>query len=172
MADVPYDPLEGLPQRAPNQYKPGTNQYAPYDSTGAPPQPTFTPRVTNRATNIPTTFVTKDSGERQSYDSGMVRDTQKDKERFDLLRPRDVPYSAQFLTRCAGLMARGAEKYGERNWEVANSFEEVERFEQSAERHLQQWLAGEVDEDHAAAVFFNLLAAETIKWKIDQADKM
>lgn len=111
-------------------------------------------------------FTTKDSGVRAAYDSGMVRDTQAGKARFDLLRPKNVPYEDQFLTRVAMLMTRGAEKYGIRNWEVANSVEELERFEGSAERHLQQYLAGEIDEDHAAAVVFNLLAAETTKYRL------
>lgn len=114
-------------------------------------------------------FVVKDSGARSVYASGMVRDTQDGKPRFDLLRPRDVPFSAQFMTRLALLMTNGAGKYGFRNWEQADSREEVERFEGSAERHLNQYLAGDDDEDHAAAVVFNLLAAETTRWKIADA---
>lgn len=112
-------------------------------------------------------YVTKDSGKREEYDSGMVRDTQDGKPRFDLLVPRDVPYSDQFLTRVAGLLGRGAEKYSDRNWEKAGGNEELERFKSSAFRHFFQWLNDESDEDHAAAVVFNLLAYETIKWKLD-----
>lgn len=112
-------------------------------------------------------FLTKDSGEREEYASGMVRDTQEDKARFDLMRPKGIPYEAQFLTRVAQLMTRGAKKYGFRNWENANSVEELERFENSAERHMQQYLAGERDEDHAAAVVFNILAAETLRYKLE-----
>lgn len=111
-------------------------------------------------------WVTLDSGEREEYPSGMHRDTQAGKPRFDLLRPQGIPYPDQFLTRCAQLMARGAEKYGDRNWELANSEAELERFKASAERHLNQWLSGESDEDHAAAVFFNIMAAETVLWGI------
>jgi hypothetical protein len=111
-------------------------------------------------------FVTKDSGEREEYDSGMVRDTQEGKPRFDLLLPLGVPYSDQFLTRVAGLLARGASKYSERNWELAEGPGELARFKSSALRHLMQWLNDESDEDHAAAVVFNLLAYETIKWKM------
>jgi Domain of unknown function (DUF5664) len=114
-----------------------------------------------------TGFLTKDSGAREEYDSGMVRDTQEDKARFDLMRPKGIPYEAQFLTRVAQLMTRGAKKYGFRNWENANSVEELERFENSAERHMQQYLAGERDEDHAAAVVFNILAAETLRYKLE-----
>lgn len=109
-----------------------------------------------------TDYVTLDSGERQDYDSGMRRDTQQGKPRYDLI-DRD------FLRRWAELMARGAEKYGERNWELANSEEEVNRFKASAFRHLMQWLDGDETEDHAAAVAFNLAAAERTKGKTQEA---
>ena len=113
-------------------------------------------------------FVTKDSGERAEFASGMVRDTDKGKARFDLLIAEGVPYRHQFLTRCAELMMRGAEKYNDRNWEKANSPEEVARMKSSAFRHFMQWFCGETDEDHAAAVIFNILAAETTEWKIEK----
>lgn len=113
-------------------------------------------------------FEVKDSGVREEYASGMHRDTQEGKARFDLLRPQGVPYEEQFLTRCAMHLTKGAVKYGERNWEKADSQEELERFQGSAERHLNMWLAGMTDEDHAAAVVFNLIAAETVRWKIAQ----
>ena len=115
-------------------------------------------------------FVTKDSGKREEYDSGMVRDTQDGKPRYDLLLPRGVPYRDQFLTRVAELLARGAEKYSERNWEAATGSSELDRFKSSAFRHLMQWMVDESDEDHAAAVVFNLLAYETTKWKMDNGD--
>jgi hypothetical protein len=117
---------------------------------------------------VPEEFTIKDSGVREEYGSGMRRDTQEGKARFDLLRPQGVPYDVQFITRCAMHMTNGAKKYGFRNWEQADSQEELERFEGSAERHLQMYLAGMRDEDHAAAVVFNLIAAETVRWKIAQ----
>ena len=116
-------------------------------------------------------FETKDSGERAEYPSGMVRDTQDGKARFGLLRPVGIPYRYQFLTRVAELMTRGIGKYGERNWEKADSQEEINRFKESAERHFNQYLSGETDEDHAAAVVFNLLAAETTEFKRQRAEE-
>lgn len=113
-------------------------------------------------------WTTKDSGKREEYDSGMRRDTQEGKPRFDLLLVPGVPFEAQFLTRLAALLERGATKYGERNWQKANSVEELERFVASGMRHMVQWATGEVDEDHAAAVAFNLMAAEYVKWKLEQ----
>jgi hypothetical protein len=113
-------------------------------------------------------YVTKDSGERAQFASGMQRDTDNGKARFDLLLPVGVPYEHQFLTRVAELLTRGAVKYDPRNWEQANSPEEVERMRSSAFRHFMQWMTGDQDEDHAAAVVFNLLAAETTQYKIDR----
>jgi hypothetical protein len=117
-----------------------------------------------------TGYITKDSGKREEYDSGMVRDTQEGKPRYDLLVPDGVPYEHQFLTRVAGLLARGAEKYSDRNWEKASGSAELARFKSSALRHLMQWITDERDEDHAAAVVFNLLAYESIKWKMENGD--
>lgn len=53
-----------------------------------------------------------------------------------------------------------------RNWEKANSKEELDRFKASAFRHFMQWMSNEEDEDHAAAVLFNINAYETIKERI------
>jgi len=117
-----------------------------------------------------TAYQTKDSGKREKFDSGMVRDTQEGKARFDLLIPEGVPYKDQMLTRFAELMTRGAGKYGERNWEKANGEVELARAKSSALRHMMQYIMGETDEDHAAAVLFNILEAETVRSKIERAE--
>ena len=116
----------------------------------------------------PAPFLTKDDGQRAQYASGMVREPEDGRPRFDLLLPETVSYDQQLLTRCAELMARGAQKYSSRNWEKADSTEEIERMKSSAFRHFMQWMCGEEDEDHAAAVFFNMLAAETTKHVVQQ----
>lgn len=115
-------------------------------------------------------YETKDSGARQDYASGMRRDTQEGKPDFSLLYT-DLPYEQQMLTRWAGLMTRGAEKYGRRNWQLANSQEELERFRASAARHFAQWITGETDEDHAAAVLFNVNCAEYVKYRLTNPEK-
>jgi hypothetical protein len=115
-----------------------------------------------------TTYETKDSGEREEYDSGMKRDTQDGKPRFDLIIPESVPYADQLLTRIAGLYSRGAEKYEDRNWEQGSGKAELARARSSAFRHFMQWFTGETDEDHAAAVFFNIQAAEYFQRRLDQ----
>jgi hypothetical protein len=117
-------------------------------------------------------WVTKDSGEREAYETGMVRDVQgPDKPRFDLLWAENVPYEEQFLTRVAALAQRGAAKYGDRNHEKSRTPEEMARFKASALRHLMQWLAGETDEDHMAAVTMNLFMAESCRWRMDNPPK-
>ena len=95
---------------------------------------------------------TLDSGERISYGGEAVRDTNAGKPRYDLI-------STVGLKRLAELMARGAEKYSDRNWEIGIGTETgipEARFYESAFRHLMQYASGDVDEDHLAAVCFNL----------------
>jgi hypothetical protein len=111
-------------------------------------------------------FITNDSGKRQEFSTGMKRDTNEFKARFDLIVPFDLPYGSQMLTRWADLMARGAVKYDARNWEKAETQEELDRFIDSAFRHFMQWLCGERGEDHAAAVFFNIQGAEYVRWRM------
>ena len=90
----------------------------------------------------------EDSGERQEWSTGSRRDTQEGKPRFDLI-------SVHGLRRLADHLAKGAEKYGERNWEKGQP---ISRFYASAFRHLIAWAEGEETEDHLAAVLFNIMA--------------
>lgn len=91
-------------------------------------------------------FETKDSGKREDFSTGSVRDTQEGKPRQDLISPFA-------LKRWGHLMARGAEKYGERNWEKGQPFS---RLSGSGLRHLLQFMEGDTSEDHLAAVLFNI----------------
>jgi len=113
----------------------------------------------------PVRYEMKDTGNRHQYTSGNVREPSQGKPRFDLLIPAGVPYKEQMLTRFAELMAKGAEKYSDRNWENANSEEEEARFQEAAIRHFMQWFTGERDEDHAAALMFNVMAYEATRYK-------
>lgn len=136
--------------------------------------PPVAPPLRFRDSQVRVDYATRDSGERVEFDSGMVRDTEAGKARFDLLVPDGVPYEEQMLTRFANLMARGAEKYDARNWEKARGEAELLRYRSSAFRHLVQWMTGgqaENDpEDHAAAVMFNLMAGEMVRYKMGQDD--
>lgn len=106
-------------------------------------------------------FIVKDSGKRQEYESGMVRDTQEDKPNYNLI-------DKDFLRRLADHLTKGAIKYGRDNWRKANSPEEMQRFQDSAFRHMMQWMNGETDEDHMAAVAFNMAAACYVKKRLEE----
>lgn len=108
----------------------------------------------------------KDSGQRTSYSNGMVREKDMTKPRFDLMLPNGVEYDEQMLTRFAVLMSKGAAKYADRNWELGVGSEELDRAKESAFRHMMQWLSEEEDEDHASAIYFNIMQAEYIKYKM------
>jgi hypothetical protein len=105
----------------------------------------------------------KDSGARQQFDSGMVRDVTTDKINYALAL--DGP----LFERYARHLTLGARKYAERNWMKASGAAELKRFRESALRHFWQWWNGETDEDHFAACVFNLNGAEYVKGCIESA---
>jgi hypothetical protein len=110
-------------------------------------------------------FVVKDSGEKIKFESGMVRDAAKDK--VDYLLALDGPmferWAAHLQAACVPGPNGEPAKYEPRNWMKATGPAELQRFRASALRHLLQWLRGDRDEDHAAAVMFNLNGAEYVK---------
>lgn len=106
------------------------------------------------------TFETKDSGKRLEFESGMVRDVEDGKTNFLLV------FSGPMFERWAELLTRGAVKYSEDNWMLAQGAAEMRRFRKSATRHFVQWLNGDTDEDHAAAVFFNINGYEYVREKM------
>lgn len=93
-------------------------------------------------------YIVKDSGERQDFETGAVRDIQVGKPRFDL-----IPLGP--LRRLADHYAAGAEKYGDNNWRKGIP---MQRTLASLERHLADWKEGKTDEDHGAAVLWNMLS--------------
>ena len=88
----------------------------------------------------------KDGGERITSPTGMIREPETDRGRFDLMSPI-------FLRRLAVLYERGALKYAERNWEKGMS---LSRFFNSAMRHMNQYQEGHRDEDHLIQAAWNL----------------
>ena len=102
----------------------------------------------------------KDSGERMQFDSGMVRDVTEGKTDFTLI------IDGPMFDRWASHLTAGAKKYSARNWMQANGQAELDRFKESALRHMIQWFRGDTDEDHAAAVFFNINGAEYVKERL------
>lgn len=109
-----------------------------------------------------TRFVVNDSGKRAVFASGMVRDISEGKMQYH--RVTEGP----MLRRWAEHLTKGATKYpdsedGTANWTKANGVAEYRRFKESAFRHFMQWYAGQRDEDHASAVFFNINGAEYVR---------
>ena len=107
-------------------------------------------------------YMIKDSGERQSFESGMVRDIADDKADVELI------FNGPMADRWAEHLTKGAKKYhdvsiGVPNWTLARGLAELVRFRKSAARHFRQWLRGDQDEDHAAAVLFNINGVEYVK---------
>lgn len=88
----------------------------------------------------------KDSGERQQFKTGAVRDTARDKPRPDLISPHANMREGMVMT-------KGAEKYAERNWEQGIP---ISRCIASACRHIEQYKLGQTDEDHLAQARTNL----------------
>lgn len=104
-----------------------------------------------------TPFVTKDSGQREEFGNGSVRDTEEGKPRYDLISPIASKRRAE-------LMARGAEKYGDRNWEKGQP---ASRFLSSLMRHVEMYRLGDRTEDHLAAIGYNsdaLMHFENTEW--------
>jgi hypothetical protein len=85
----------------------------------------------------------------EKFLSGAVRDSRIGKGRFDLISPIG-------LRRLAHVMEMGAAKYGDRNWEKGMP---VERFIDSALRHINQFREGHRDEDHLGHAAFNIFGA-------------
>lgn len=93
-------------------------------------------------------FVTVDTGNREEFATGSVRDSRTGKGRYDLIPPGPIK-------RLAKLYERGAVKYGDRNWLKGQP---LSRTADSMLRHAFAYLAGERTEDHLAAVVFNAFA--------------
>lgn len=88
----------------------------------------------------------KSSGDMTVFASGAVRDKKTGKGRCDLL-------PACVLLRLAKHYERGAEKYGEYNWQKGIP---CHSFVDSALRHLFKYMDGQTNEDHLIAAIWNL----------------
>jgi hypothetical protein len=99
-----------------------------------------------------------DSGDRTPQYGGAMRDRAPGKGRFDLLSPF-------FLQALARLAEQGAAKYAHRNWERGYS---TALCADSLMRHATQYLAGNEDEDHLAAIAWNAMAAWHVTRMVEQ----
>ena len=102
-------------------------------------------------------FEVIDTDSKESYAGGMMRNSNEGKRKPHLVR------SGPMYERWVGLMTAGAIVYDDDNWMEAEGQEEYDRFRESACRHFDQWYAGDRDEDHAAAVYFNVNGAEYVR---------
>jgi hypothetical protein len=87
----------------------------------------------------------QDSGERQSFGTGAVRDSATNKPRIDLISPLALQHLGEWLR-------LGAKRYTERNWEKGIP---VSRCIASLYRHLVAYHVGERKKDHSAAIMCN-----------------
>lgn len=104
----------------------------------------------------------KDSGAREEFGNGAVRDTQEGKGRFDLISPVGT-------RRLARRYELGAVKYGDRNWQNGMP---IGRCIDSALRHLTQYMEGDTSEDHLAAVAWNVFTAMHMEEKLPGAQNI
>lgn len=100
-------------------------------------------------------FETKNSWDNITYSSWAKRENKIGKTRWDLI---PIPE----LKRVAELYTRGAEVYGDRNWENWD-IEYAEKAKASAFRHFYQFMEGDRSEDHMAAVVWNMFTIEALK---------
>ena len=89
----------------------------------------------------------QDSGKRDTFETGAVRDSAEGKVRPDLISPFATERLSEWLR-------LGAEKYAPRNWEAGIP---VSRCLASLHRHLMMYQQGATDEDHVAAILCNAM---------------
>lgn len=93
--------------------------------------------------------VTQPSGVNRSDDSGKIN--------YALI------YDGPMIDRWAIHLTNAIPKRGKRNWMLGTTPEDMERFMESFIRHSRQYIRGDVDEDHAAAMFFNINGVEYVR---------
>lgn len=87
------------------------------------------------------------------HESGMIRSDPAGKLDYTLV-------DLHMLERWARLLTVNVPSKGRGNWRNASTEEDELRAKQSAWRHFLAWQRGETDEDHAAALVFNVSVVE------------
>lgn len=118
----------------------------------------------------PGVYIIKDSGQREQFTSGMIRDVATDKVDYERI------FDGPMADRWAQHLTTGCAKYpdtelGVPNWMLARGKGELVRARKSAVRHFRQWLRGDLDEDHAAATIFNMNLYEYVKKRMAMEEK-
>ena len=109
----------------------------------------------NKERAVSDRVVLKDSGKRQEFSTGSVRDSEELKGAYHLLPPEAI-YQLSLI------MELGQKKYGSRNWELGQP---LSRYWNSACRHWFKVLRGDTDEPHASQALWNIACyIQTKKW--------
>lgn len=90
----------------------------------------------------------QDNGTRMTYPGGGNREAREGKGREDLIEP-------ELIFRLGVWYELGAKKYGDRNWEKGISVKDCVA---AIIRHIFKYMAGWKDEDHLAAIAWNVAA--------------
>jgi hypothetical protein len=112
----------------------------------------------------------KDSGQRITFASGSMRDPSTGKIKWSRIT------FGPMMRRWAQHLTTAEAKYpdvapGVPNFMLIETPEELARYKESAFRHFVSWCYGETDEDHAAAVFFNINGVELCQEKLNAKEK-
>lgn len=105
--------------------------------------------------------------EKEKFETGAQRDTDEGKGTPSLISP-------VLIHRLGVLLAKGAKHYGPDNWRKGMPYR---RTADSMIRHIFQWLAGDVKEDHLSAVCFGAMCLMTyesdkvLDQKLDDRDE-
>ena len=110
-------------------------------------------------------YIVRDSGgEKETFAGGAQRDVQDDKPRYNLIPP-------PALKRLADVYSKGALKYQDHNYLKGMP---TSRILDSLMRHVEQYRAGDREEDHLAQIAWNAFAVmmfeqtrwdDTMDWK-------
>lgn len=120
----------------------------------------------DRPPEKPTLTSLVDSGAREVRPNGFMREPDTDRvdlsylftvEGLDLV-PREL------IARIARHYHEGGRKYSPNNWKKGTDEASLKRNKRSLTRHIFQWFRGEQDEDHLAAIVWNL-----ITWEINSS---
>lgn len=114
-------------------------------------------------------FTIKDSGTRTEFSGGMVRDASAGF-KTDYTSVMFGPMLERWAIHCT----KGRDKYpdqapGVPNWTLASGADEFLHARGSLLRHLMAYLRGDTDEDHAAAIMFNVNVMEYVRPLIEDA---
>jgi len=101
----------------------------------------------------------QDNGSRKLYPTGFIKEIDGKPYLTWLFETPGIELvPRELIERVAALMVLGARKYAPDNWRLGTSPEALQEYRNSLARHIIAWYRGDNDEDHGAAVIFNIIA--------------